>query len=319
MSKGRLSADDWAAYAESTEKATRGKSREEIFTSREMDDYFDPKSHTMRESCDSDEYPESRPLILALDVSGSMGMIADALARKGLGTLCKEIYKRKPIKDPHILAMAVGDSYFDSSPLQITQFEADERIVEQLTKLHLEGGGGPNGGESYSLAWYYAAYHTEIDSLKKRGRKGLLFTFGDEPILPTIPKAHIKKIFGDDVQQNINTRDLLAIVQQKYDVYHVIIKEGSYARSRIESVRDSWRPLLGQNVIELSDHKKVAEVVVSIIQTNEGVSELEAAKGWDGTTAVAVREALESRAIATRPKHGAIVRMGKTTHMAPAA
>ena len=71
------------------------------------------------------------------DVTGSMGMIADALARKGLGTMVEEILARKPVSDPHIMCMGIGDVLYDRAPLQVTQFEADIRIAEQLEKLWL--------------------------------------------------------------------------------------------------------------------------------------------------------------------------------------
>jgi len=43
--------------------------------------------------------PASTALIVALDVTGSMGMVADALARQGLGTMVEEVLRRKPITD----------------------------------------------------------------------------------------------------------------------------------------------------------------------------------------------------------------------------
>ena len=66
-------------------------------------------------------------------------MIADIIARKGLNTLLEEIYSRKPISDPHVMIMGIGDvEMHDKAPLQVTQFEADIRLAEQLENIFLE-------------------------------------------------------------------------------------------------------------------------------------------------------------------------------------
>ena len=84
------------------------------------------------------------------------------------------------------MAMAIGDAECDRAPLQVTQFEADIRLADQLRELWIEGGGGGNRGESYHLPWAFAAMRTSTDCFERRGRKGYLFTIGDEPILPGI-------------------------------------------------------------------------------------------------------------------------------------
>lgn len=77
---------DPGAYRAYT-STTTGKSTHEVFSSRGMAKELDPKGVKIRESRDSADSPNSTPLIVGIDVTGSMGMIADALARKGLGTL----------------------------------------------------------------------------------------------------------------------------------------------------------------------------------------------------------------------------------------
>ena len=151
----------------------------------------------MRESRDSKDNPKSTPVIVALDVTGSMGMLADVIAREGLGVLFNAILDLKPISDPHVMFMGVGDANCDSAPLQVSQFEADNRIVEQLTQLFIEHGGGGNNFESYNLPWYFGARHTEHDSLIKRGKRGYLFTVGDEEAPEALTVAQIEEVIGD--------------------------------------------------------------------------------------------------------------------------
>jgi hypothetical protein len=293
---------DPKAYASFT-RSTTNKTTDEIYTSRDINKNLDPKNIKVRESRDSTDNPKSTPIIVALDVTGSMGMIADVIAREGLGTLFTGILDRKPVTDPHVMFMGVGDATCDSAPLQVSQFEADKSIIEQLTQLYLEHGGGGNNFESYNLPWYFAANHTVHDSFEKRAKRGYLFTIGDEKAPEDLTKEQIKRIFCEDTQANINTKELLENTQRFYDVFHIIIKEGNYAQHNLAGVVDSWLPLLGQQrVIQLSDHKKLAETIVSAIEVAEGIAAHDSAARWGGATAKVVNEALENITAAKKPK-----------------
>ncbi len=266
MGSGTFDAKAYRSFS----ATTAGKTTDEIYSSRSIHASLNPKGVKLRESRDSADNPNSTPIIIALDVTGSMGIIADVLARKGLGTLFTEILDRKPVTDPHVMFMAIGDANYDRAPLQVSQFEADNRIVEQLTQIFLEGGGGGNNSESYSFPWLFAARHTEHDSIIKRGKRGYLFTIGDEQTPPPLTKEQIERILGDTVERDEPADELLAEVQRKYDVFHVIIEEGDHARNHPDEVRTSWNKLLGQHVIRLADHTKCAETIVSTIEVVEG-------------------------------------------------
>jgi hypothetical protein len=275
--------------------STAHKSTDEIYSSQTINKNLDPKGVKLRESRDSADNPNSTPIIVAIDVTGSMGIIADVIAREGLGVLFKEILDRKPISDPHLMFMAVGDAYCDSAPLQVSQFEADNRIVEQLTQIYLEKGGGGNDSESYNFSWYFAAHHTEHDSIIKRGKRGYLFTIGDEQSPAPLSKEQIKNFIGDDVERELSSEEMLAEVQRKYDVFHIIIKEGDYARSNLSGVVNSWQKLLGQHVIQLADHKKLAETIVSTIEVVEGRNAADVAARFGSAVHDAVKHLPKSR------------------------
>ena len=167
MGYSRWDDNDWKSYSAVTVNSTR----EQIFKNSNIFESFDPSRIAIRESRDSEQNPESTPIIIGLDVTGSMGIIAEVMAKEGLGTLVKGILDREPVVDPHILIMGIGDQT-DRAPLQATQFESDIRIAEQLSNIWLEGAGGGNGSEAYDLPWYFAAHKTSIDSFEKRGKKG---------------------------------------------------------------------------------------------------------------------------------------------------
>lgn len=273
--------------------STHGRSTEEIYSGRQMHDSLNPHGVKVRESRDSEANPKSTPIIMALDVTGSMGMIADNIARTGLGVLFTGLLDRKPVSDPHLMFMGVGDANFDSSPLQVSQFEADARIIEQLTQLYLEHGGGGNDSESYHLPWYFAAFHTVHDAMERRGRRGYLFTVGDECPPEPLRREHIHRVLGETVQRDMSAVELLDLVGRVYDTYHIVIQQGHYAKSHVAGVRDSWTKLMGQRVIFLPDYEKLAETVVTAIQVAEGHDPAEASREWgDSKTAQIVHEAV---------------------------
>lgn len=283
----RWDADDWKRAS----AATAGKRTEEIFTSSGMHPNLNPYG-VVRESRDSLVNPNSNAIIIGLDVTGSMGMIADAMAREGLGTLVEEILKRQPVSDPHILACGIGDSYCDDAPLQVTQFEADIRIADQLKMIWLEKGGGGNQHEGYHLPWYFAAQHTRIDCFEKRSRKGYLFTVGDEEPPEELLADHAKALFGDSLQRDLSAQELLTLVSRTYHVFHVVVEEGAHARMHLAPVLKKWKALLGQRVLRLKDYRRLAEVVVSAIEVNEGRDRDTVAKSWSGHTSAVVAHAL---------------------------
>ena len=311
MGHGRWDAAAWASYAA---RHTAGKSAHVIFTASGMNDAFDPARIKFRESRDSTENPASTPIILASDVTGSMGAIAEVMIRSGLDTTMREIYKRKPVTDPHAMVMVIGDAECDRAPLQVSQFEADIRLAEQLKDLWIEGGGGGNAGESYHLPWYFAATKTSADCFEKRGKKGYLFTIGDEPILPGISKANLRRVFGpgtgNGAERDLTSADMLAMAQRNYHVFHVVLSNVGHASSNLDRVLKTWTPLLGQCVIQCDDHSSIAEVIVSAIEVCEGAAADKVAASWGGATSKTVARALGALVPAKVTAGGGLVRFG---------
>lgn len=288
MGYQRFDDSDWKGYS----STTKAKPAAAIFTSRSINPDLNPLGVVVRESRDSDLNPESTAIIVDVDVTGSMGMLADYFIKEGLGELFKHIYDRKPVTDPHVMFMATGDAYYDSAPLQVSQFEADISIAKQLEKVFLEKGGGGNGFESYELPWYFAAFHTSIDCFEKRGKKGYLFTIGDEETPPCVKASQVSRFIGATPEQDIDIKDMYEIVSRMYHVYHIMVAEGSHCRSYGDVVRNKWTDLIGENAIWLTDHNKLSEVIESIIEVNEGRDKASVAASWSGDTSLVVSTAI---------------------------
>jgi len=236
----------------------------EIFKQRTINSAMNPFGVKIRESRDSKEHPNSLAILLALDVTGSMGSIPHHLVKEGLPNIMDSIIK-SGIKDPQLLFLGIGDHECDNCPLQVGQFESSDELLDKwLTEIYLEGGGGGNEGESYLLAWYFASKHTSIDCFEKRGQKGFLFTIGDEPALKTIPKSMLKQIMGDGEYEDGSVAKLLDKAKEKYNVYHIHMRQGSNGQR--QEVIDGWKQLLGKNLIIAERHEEVSDIITEIIE-----------------------------------------------------
>ncbi len=294
MGGGSYTTKSWGKFSASRGYDKVSTRTEDIFSTRTLDESLDPLKFDKRESVDSGDNLESTPIIIGLDVTGSMAPVLDAVARHGLKTVCEEIYKRNPVSDPHICTLGIGDVEYDRSPFQATQFEADVRIFEALEKLYLEQGGGGNNHESYTLAWYFAKYRTLTDSFRVRGRKGFIFTIGDEEITPVLSGEAVSKFLGDAQVTDYTADELYNLVHPEWNVYHIIIKQGSHARVYFDNVMRSWSEVIGQRAIPLEDYTKLGEVIVSLLEVSSGKSIKDVTNSWDGSTAVAVDSALKN-------------------------
>lgn len=254
-----LSADEFASSKDFTAQT--------MYTSRHLPKELNPENIT-RECCDSDEHPDTFPVILALDVTGSMGGAAMKVAQK-LNEIMTNLYEDNGVKDIEFCVMGIGDLAYDTAPIQISQFESDIRIAEQLDKVYFEAGGGGNKYESYTAAWYMGARHCSLDCWK-RGKKGIIITMGDELPNPYLPRAQLTRVTGDKLQDDINTPDLLQEVKEKFNVYHISVKdrETSYTMYQNWYDEDSkWKELLGNNYY-VASLDELATVIVNIIKDN---------------------------------------------------
>ncbi|TDC89467.1 hypothetical protein [Actinomadura sp. 7K507] len=233
---------------------------------------LDPRGVTVRESRDSDDHPESLAIGVLFDVTGSMGHVPRTLQTK-LPDLLGLLLRKGYVEHPHIMFGAVGDATCDRAPLQVGQFEADNRMDDDLGKILLEGGGGGQMRESYELAMYFMARHTAIDCFDKRGKRGYLFMIGDELAYPEIKRREVAKVIGDELDEDVPVAGIVRELQRMYEVYFIIPEGAYHAGSR--ELRDFWRGLLGQHVLYLDDLDAVCETIALTIGLAEDAIDLD--------------------------------------------
>ena len=301
----------WSDDAYDFLKDTRaGASADDIFannrTGRASDQMLS-KGVKFRESRDSDIHPDSLAIAVFLDETGSMGRIPEVLVREKLGPLMNTLIDHG-VPHPQILFGGIGDHHSDSYPLQVGQFESGTAELDQwLTGLYLEGNGGGQNRESYTLAWLFAARHTSCDCFEKRGQKGFLFTIGDEAAWDVLQADALKAIMGYAEAQDLTDQQLLEEVQRSYHVFHIHVNEGSYRNDK--SVLGYWKKMLAERLIVLEDYNAIAETIASAVALVHGVELQDILATFDTHTATTVQHALVhvTQGLATTKKSGGLL------------
>ncbi len=222
----------------------------------------------VRESRDSADHPESRAIAVMFDVTGSMQEVPQVF-QKNLNKLMALVVLKGKIEHPQILVGGIGDATCDAIPMQISQFESNNLIDEDIRKMVLEGGGGGQNTESYELALYAMARLTSMDCWEKRKQKGYLFLSGDEHPYPAVKKDEVKRVFGIGEQANIPLKDIFDEVKEKFEVYFIIPAGTSHYREK--ELQADWAKYLGQHVLHLDDPSAICELIASTIAAEEGI------------------------------------------------
>jgi hypothetical protein len=227
---------------------------------------LDPHGVMVRESRDSDEHPTSLAIAVLFDVTGSMGGVPRVLQAK-LPQLLGLLMRKGYVPHPQVMFGAIGDATVDQAPLQVGQFESDNRMDGDLERILLEGGGGGQKKESYELALYFMARHTAIDCFDKRGKRGYLFIIGDEMAYDRVKPREVAAVIGDSLAEPIPIPAILTEVTRRWDTYYILPEGSSYVGD--DEVLSFWRKLLGQNVIELADLDAVSETIALTVGLGE--------------------------------------------------
>ena len=288
MGHGSYKASDWAKLKDSRGISSTS-SADQIFRGNQLQEKYDPRFISVRESCDSADSPNSTPIILAFDVTGSMGYLAAEIAKNSLNKTAVELYDKQPVSNPHIMCAAITSP--GSGALQVTQFEADIRVVEQL--LDLKVGFGGNRFSYDSLVWYFAAKHTRIDSYEKRGKKGFLFVIGDEICGAnhgeSLSAPEINNVFNDDVHgENLPLKTVYQMAAEKYEVFHIVADRASSVASWQEFLPGRVAYISGSNIQYLS------ELITSIMQIANGMTKEDAIAQWPEEAKAVVAEGVKA-------------------------
>lgn len=194
-------------YSEQATRSGRGAVHEKL------------KPLNIRRECrDTTAMPRVTPIAFLMDVTRSRGKDAKIIYEQMMPFL-GALHLSEAAVDPQLLFMCYGDVKSDRAPLQVGQFESDERMDHDLDRMWLEEGGGGTGEESAELAAYFLARKTDVDAIDKRKKKGFAFFTSDEAPYPKVLKDEVKRIIGDDIPKDIPTEKIFAELQKRYHTF----------------------------------------------------------------------------------------------------
>ncbi|MCS6898777.1 MAG: hypothetical protein RMJ98_03525 [Myxococcales bacterium] len=154
------------------------------------------------------------PIVIAMDVTRSRGEDTKIIYER-LPMFLGQIDLKGYAEGVGLSFAAVGDATAgDKAPLQVSQFEADNRLDEALSRVWIEEGGGGTGQESYELAAYFYARRVSMTCLDK-GKKGIFFFLGDEGFYPTIDPYHVRNLLGEHVLDKNGMPTTLEALQKR--------------------------------------------------------------------------------------------------------
>jgi hypothetical protein len=321
-----MGATDWSDDLYADRAATRARTSTPTFAYHAdvASGKVAPKAHAVlnvhgikvREARDSANHPESLPIMVMLDVTGSMAAVPKIVQGK-LPKLMETLLDKGYCKDPQILVGAVGDANSDRVPFQAGQFESGIEIDEQIGHLYLEGnGGGGEPQESYQLALYMAARLTASDAWDKRGKKGFLFIIGDEKPYGGSSPAEIERVFGQKLQDTVMTRDLVREAKERWHVFYLMPKGTNHYKE--PGITGAWSGLLGgENIIYLDDANLVCETIGATVGMIENAITLDKVTTdlGGGKDALVVRGALDRLAPVAAAASGGLPVSSVNTHI----
>ena len=286
MGSGTVSHSSLRSYATSLGRSydtSTGYVSGQSFEARHIDPLLDPKQFKFRECCNSEEHPNTVPVILGLDVTGSMGEACSETAA-ALGKIVTSLYDK--FADIEFCIMGIGDLDYDRSPIQMSQFESDVRIAVALDKVYMEHGGGGNGFESYTAAWYMGLNRTKLDCYEKQGRKGIIITMGDEPLNPYLPARSLNPCIDATEEKDIETVELYNQASRMFDIFHIAVDSPRDCYSRYKhDVDNSFGQMLGSRYkVSTIDSlaQTIEDCIAESIQGTQTVPKTQSEKNSDG-------------------------------------
>ena len=260
----------------------------------------------VRESFDSKEHPESFPIVVGFDITGSMSRVPRIFIEK-FPSLMAALLKKGYIKHPQILFAAIGDATCDRVPLQIGQFEAGNEMDEALANIYLEAGGGGQQTESYELFKYFMARHTDLDSMNKRNKKGICFIIGDEMPYSHVKKHEVERVIGDTLEANIPVKTILKELKEKFEVIWILpAGTNNYNDS---TVNKYLKDMFGQDFYKLDNPENICEFLIGKIGLYQGfdIEGIKADLEELGSSKAAIESVVKSLAIKPKKKSKAAV------------
>lgn len=207
------------------------------------------------------------PIYSAFDGTGSMGEMA-GIAHGAMGDIMAMLNGIRHRYNPQLATSVVQDVQDEHPVLQMSQFETDERVAEQIRLLIPDHDGG-DGTEDYQLALAYLMLAVDTDINNFYGLKGYGFIVGDQIGRDTVPNKSdyadddVLKFLGVKMQSKMKTKAVAKEVLKKWHMFYIAVGRGGH-------VVDWWLDKLGAGrVVVCPDPHKLAEVQAALVYATE--------------------------------------------------
>jgi len=203
------------------------------------------------------------PLIIAVDVTASMA------------SWPAEIFDRLPLlyntlsqyrEELEISFVAIGDARVFDWPLQASDFGKGFDLEKTLKSIYPEGAykGSDDHAESYGLLPYWINTRVSIPDLDK---PPFLIVFGDITMHRTHTPGEIKKVFGDDIQTDV---DCMAEWKKTTAKWNTWFLRSPRCHQPQQTQRD-WIDAVGeQKIVHIDDEPRAVDYAMGLIARSWG-------------------------------------------------
>jgi len=300
------------------------KTAEETFTAKGLDPAMNPYGVRVRESRASELSPHPRSIVLGIDGTVSHRDWPMRITRGSLTQLMGLLIDHGFLPNPQVLISMIRDD-MDEVPLEVGQFEVDEKIREDLERCFIKasGGAGSEGylHEAYLLLIWWVATHTACDCFEKEGRKGYLIIAGDEMSNARLGQDVVRRVTGETLENDLTFDEIIRMAEEKWKVIFFYSHSNFYREHEQTRVFEWWKSKLGHLAIHLYDPEDLAVQTAivtglldgSVISLDDGLTRL-ASVGTSAQIIDRVRRALSAFAASldlNRPVEGVPAATGK--------
>jgi hypothetical protein len=285
----RLADGDDFAYSKHTQQKPRSEWKvNELLDPKRKNQQGDNSGTIVRESLDFEEHPNTTPIVVSFDVTGSMGTVPGVIVKQ-LPKLMQALIDAG-VPDPQVLIMAIGDAYSDACRFRSDSSSPTTGSTEQIEDR--PGRRGAAGRWPRATSWARSSWPTTRTSTRElRGEKGFCFFIGDERLYANVQGDQVKQHIGVDLPQEregvVDTKDVFADLQEKFQTYFLMSEHGGYSRDHaVPAHRDDenyyrrrdygrrdygWSEVLPEEqILVMPDATGVTEKIAQIIKVREG-------------------------------------------------
>jgi hypothetical protein len=168
------------------------------------------------------------PVWSGFDGTGSMGHLA-GVAHNAMGEINSMLDGIRDRYNPQLATSVLQDVDDMHDPFQMSQFEGDQRVAEQIRLLIPDHDGG-DAIEDYQLGLAFLALATHTDIHNFYGLKGYGMVVGDQIGRERVTVEDVDHFLGHKLQGTMTTKAVARQLWSKWHLFYLHIVDGSTRR-----------------------------------------------------------------------------------------